>query len=100
MGARGSVRRVVWAVLLAVGLLAACGQEDAPSGAVHIMVANGTVGPIMEQYLDRGLDRAEASQAQLAVIELDTPGGLNDSMRDIVKRIQAANVPVAVFVTP
>jgi membrane-bound serine protease (ClpP class) len=54
----------------------------------------------MERYFDRGISRAEDSHARLVVIELDTPGGLDTSMRDIVQRIERAKVPVAVYVSP
>lgn len=87
-------------LLLVVGVAVACGSDDTPEGAVHYMRVDGTVGPIMERYIDRGIERAEESQAVLLVIELDTPGGLVSSMEDIVGRIEAADVPVAVYVSP
>ena len=87
------------ALAVAGWLLGACSQETEPA-AVHIIKTDGTVGPIMEQFIDRALDRAEDSNALLAVIELDTPGGLSSSMRQIVQRIEAADVPVAVYVSP
>lgn len=86
--------------LFAVGIaLLACSNDSEPN-AVHVLRPNGSVGPIMERYLDRGIDRAEANDAKLIVIELDTPGGLDSSMRDIVQRIEASDVPVAVYVWP
>ncbi len=54
----------------------------------------------MHRYIDRVMDRAEASRAVAAVILLDTPGGLSSSMDEIVKRIIGANVPVVVYVWP
>lgn len=86
--------------LFAVGIaLLACSNDSEPN-AVHVLRPNGSVGPIMERYLDRGIDRAEANDAKLIVIELDTPGGLDSSMRDIVQRIEASDVPIAVYVWP
>ena len=85
--------------LILVGLVAACGS-DSNAGAVHVIKVNGTVGPIMERYIDRALGDAEKSDAKAAVIELDTPGGLSTSMREIVQRIEAAKVPVIVYVSP
>ncbi|MCA9823011.1 MAG: nodulation protein NfeD, partial [Dehalococcoidia bacterium] len=97
-GSRARLR--VFAAVAVLGwLLAACSQETEPS-AVHIIKTDGTVGPIMERYIDRALDNAEDSSALLAVIVLDTPGGLSSSMRQIVQRIEAADVPVAVYVSP
>ncbi|MGI8925229.1 MAG: NfeD family protein [Tepidiformaceae bacterium] len=85
--------------LLFVGLAAACGN-DSRDDAVHVLTIDGGIGPITERYIDRGIGRAEDNQGKLVIIEMDTPGGLSTSMRDIVKRIQRANVPVAVYVTP
>ena len=85
--------------LLAAGLLLACSGTDEQE-AVHVITADGTVGPVMEQYLDRALNDAEDSRAKAAVIALDTPGGLDSSMRAIVRRIQTSEVPVIVYVSP
>jgi len=88
-------------LVLAAGLvISACSGDSAPPGAIHVIEADGDVGPIMERFLDRALNRAEEDQAKLAVIELDTPGGLDSSMREIVKRLERATVPVAVYVYP
>jgi membrane-bound serine protease (ClpP class) len=95
-----AVRLLALLTVLVGGLLLACSAESSEDGAVHVIKTDGTVGPIMERYLDRALDDAEDSNARLAVIELDTPGGLNSSMREIVQRIESADVPVAVFVWP
>jgi membrane-bound serine protease (ClpP class) len=93
--------RLAAVVAIALGtVLVACSSEDAERGSVHVIETKGTVGPIMEQYLDRALDDAEDSGASLAVIELDTPGGLSSSMREIVQRIESSSVPVAVYVSP
>jgi membrane-bound serine protease (ClpP class) len=98
-------RRLRWAGSLAVlfGSLvlvaAACGPGGAP-GAVHILTTDGDVNPVMERYIDRGIDNAEDHQATAVVIRIDTPGGLSTSMEDIVQRILAADVPVIVYVWP
>lgn len=90
---------IVFLLALPAALFVAC-SDGAPDDGVHILTINGGIGPISERYIDRGIDRAEANQAKLVIIELDTPGGLSSSMRDIVKRIERANVPVVVYVTP
>lgn len=93
------LRRAVLLLLLVAGVAAACGAKT-EDGAVHVLTAKGTVGPIMERYLDRGISRAEANEGKLVVIQLDTPGGLDSSMREIVQRIQRSSVPIAVYVAP
>src|SRR5699024_5587489 len=58
------------------------------------------IGPAMADHILRGLDKATEEQAALFIIELDTPGGLDASMRAIVQAILASPVPVATFVSP
>lgn len=89
-----------FAAVVLVGLAMAC-SDDAPDGAVHrLRLDDRSIGPITERYIDRGIDRAEDNNAKIVVIELDTPGGLDSSMRDIVQRIESSDVPVAVYVSP
>lgn len=92
------------ALLAAFGLLLllapACDDAEAKPGAVHVLTADGTVNPVMARYIDRGIDSAEDHDAAAVVIEINTPGGLLDSMEDIVERILSANVPVIVYVSP
>lgn len=94
------MRRILALALIGLGLLAACSSREAPEGAVHVVRVTGVVGPIMERYIDRALDDAEAANARLVVFQLDTPGGLDSSMRKIVQRFGSASVPFAVYVSP
>ncbi|HEY4669095.1 MAG TPA: nodulation protein NfeD [Tepidiformaceae bacterium] len=94
------IRFAAWLGLFALGAGFAMPAHAAEPGAIHVVTAEGVVGPIMERYLDRAFDRAEDNEAKLIVLQLDTPGGLDSSMRDIIKRIQRLNVPLAVYVSP
>jgi membrane-bound serine protease (ClpP class) len=96
------LRLAIAAALLVLGVVGfACGGgPGAPPDAVHVLTADGVVGPVMERYLDRGIDGAEDEDAEAVVIQLDTPGGLITSMNDIVKRILSSEVPVIVYVSP
>lgn len=83
-----------------IGVAAACADTAADPGAIHILELDGGIGPITERYLDRGIGKAEDDAARLIVIEMDTPGGFSSSTREIVQRIEAASVPVVVYVSP
>ena len=95
-----TVRRALLLILIAVGIGAACAGDDAERGAIHLLRLDGGIGPITERYIDRGISKAEDEGAKLVVIELDTPGGFSSSMREMVQRIEASDVPVVVYVSP
>jgi len=73
-------------------------QQPAPT--VLDLKLDGEVEPILAAYVDEGLADAERRHAALVVITMDTPGGLSDSMKDIIQHILSSQVPVAVFVSP
>lgn len=61
---------------------------------------NGVINPVSSEFISKSIIKANAMQAEALVIELDTPGGLDTSMRNIVKDIIGSNVPVIVYVSP
>lgn len=61
---------------------------------------SGVINPVASEYVDKGLEKARALGAQALVLQLDTPGGLDKSMRLIIKSMLASPIPVVVYVAP
>jgi len=80
---------------------AAAPKTPAPAGPViDVLTFEGAIQPITAEIFKKAIDRAEREHREALVVRLDTPGGLDSSMRDIIKRILVSEVPVVVFVAP
>jgi membrane-bound serine protease (ClpP class) len=111
----GSPHRIAWRTLLTALLvltgLATLGAEApvapaapaapaAAAGTATVLSIQGAIGPATARYVVHGIAAAHAGGSRLVVLELDTPGGLDSAMRDIIQAILASDVPVASYVTP
>ncbi|MEM1396467.1 MAG: nodulation protein NfeD [Pseudomonadota bacterium] len=105
------VLRMAWLSALVLGVISAGftvaaqtapdGQSRANAGTKGVILSlNGPVTPATAQYLEREIENADEADADLIVMEIDTPGGLVDSMKTIIKAILSSETPVATFVSP
>jgi len=95
-------KRKIAGILLSLSLLffAFALTVKASVPQIRVLTARGTVNPVLADYIERGINEAEKDGALLCIIRLDTPGGLDTAMRDIVKSIVNSRIPVAVYVSP
>jgi membrane-bound serine protease (ClpP class) len=84
-------------VMLGVLLSSLAGAD---SSTIEVLSVDGTIVPVVADYLERGISEAEAKNSTACIIELNTPGGLLGATEEIVQRILNAEVPVVVYVTP
>ncbi|MHB1951709.1 MAG: NfeD family protein, partial [Acidiferrobacteraceae bacterium] len=91
-----------WRRLAALGCLAlVCLPASARAAGVAMgLHVDGVIGPAMSRYVRSGLATARRARASLVILEIDTPGGLETSMRAIVKALLASPVPVVAYVAP
>lgn len=90
------MKRALFFLLLFIAYFSA----PAHASEVLVITAEGPINPVTAEYITTGIKRAGELNAQALIIELDTPGGLDSSMRLIVKEMLASPVPVVVYVAP
>jgi len=84
-----------------LGLVVGLGAAPAVAGlAVSVLELEGVISPVTLRLVGTAIDRAQAEGSQALIIQLDTPGGLERSMRAIVQRMLKAEVPIVVYVAP
>ena len=85
----------VFVLVMVAGLL----HGESRNKAI-LLTVNDAIGPAITDYIERGLDAASDDGANIVIIQLDTPGGLDLAMRSIIRAIIASPVPVAIYVAP
>lgn len=92
--------RALWGALLGFALVAWPLAATAAPPPVTVLTVEGPINPVVAGYVARGIREAERTGAQAVIMRLDTPGGLDGSMRDIIKSMLASRVPIVVYVAP
>lgn len=87
-------------LLVFLWLTAFLGSAHAASPDIEVLRIDGTIVPIVVDYIERGISEAESKGSIACIVEIDTPGGLLNSTEVIVQRIMNARVPIIVYVSP
>src|SRR2546430_7091728 len=101
------LRMWIWTTLAFAGTAVAISPalaQTAPSGQssgiAYSIQLQATIDPATQKWMSSALDDAASQHAKIAIIRLDTPGGLSDSMRSIIEDMGSAPMPVVVYVSP
>jgi membrane-bound serine protease (ClpP class) len=96
------LRIVLWTVAAATGaaMIAAVALGQGKSGVARSIELSGTIDPATAEWIDSALEEAAEDGAAMAIIRIDTPGGLDTSTREMVKEITGAPLPVVAYVSP
>ncbi len=95
----GSLRKTGWRAVLLLTLISAI-STGLRAQEVRLVELQGAIGPATADFVIRSLENASEAGAELVVLRIDTPGGLDLAMRDIIRSILASPVPVAGWVAP
>ncbi|MEL7326234.1 MAG: nodulation protein NfeD [Pseudomonadota bacterium] len=74
--------------------------SQALASTVWVLPVKGAIGPALSDYLSREIEEAQQNRVDLVILKMDTPGGLDSSMRDIIHAITTSTVPIATWVGP
>ncbi|MBV8143816.1 MAG: nodulation protein NfeD, partial [Gammaproteobacteria bacterium] len=97
---RGMLAALLLVLALTCQVAVPPASAAAGAGTVAILEINGAIGPATSRYLVHALETAQQRGTRLVVLEMDTPGGLDSAMRDIIRAILASSVPVVAYVSP
>ena len=93
-------RLIIFSVMLTALLISGTTGQCQDKGPIFYIEVDGIINPATAKFITDSIDQASKEGGQCLIIELDTPGGLMDSMRNIVKKILASNIPIIVYVAP
>ncbi len=98
---RGRISGLAFCLGLVLGTsLSIVPSAGASKGTIVLLTVKSTINPVISEYIDNGLKKAAAEGAACVILQMDTPGGLDTAMRDIVQSLLNSPVPVIVYIAP
>jgi len=94
------MRNLLCILVLAAGLFLLPTSAPSNENTAYRIEIDGVINPVAMDFIQKAIQKAEVDDAECLILQLDTPGGLGESMREIVKRMLGAKVPVIVYVAP
>ena len=93
-------RSILGLALLSLALYALAQAQASPTNKAYLVEIDGTIGPVTQELIVRSISNAEADGATMVILQMDTPGGLDHSMREIIQAILDAYIPVITYISP
>ena len=87
-------------LFIVAGFLFAAVSANNMQGSVVLLTIDEAIGPATDNYIERALETAAEHNAEIVIIQMDTPGGLDSAMRGIIKNIANSTIPIATYVAP
>ena len=94
------IRRILLLGILVLLALSFATSVSAQGQSIDVLTIDGTINPVLLDYVERSVQDAEVRNAEALIIQIDTPGGLDDSTRKLIQLIVNSDVPVVVYVSP
>jgi uncharacterized membrane-anchored protein len=95
-----SLRQFSILIAALVMLLMVTVYAASDTNKAYLVEVDAVIGPVTQELIERSIENAEAEGAAMVILQMDTPGGLDHSMREIIKAILDAHVPVITYVSP
>jgi len=95
-----SKKKIISLVFICFLLYLSSSSYAEPASLVEVLSLEGTINPVAVERLDKAIELAVKNKAQCLIIQLDTPGGLDTSMRDMIKLMMNSEIPIVVYVGP
>ncbi|NMH65828.1 nodulation protein NfeD [Shewanella sp. SHSM-M6] len=98
---RQHIKKLFWiALFIGIGFLLYSSYVGAAQNKVYLLTIDGAISPAHADYFSRGLDKAIEDGSQAVILKLNTPGGLDKSMREMIQKILDSPIPIIIYVSP